>query len=52
MKNKKTKCFLSNSANKKEEQNNLGNLFTEAEVLEKLGLTKDDIDSVGEIEIE
>ena len=52
MKNKKTKCFISNSTNKKEEQNNTGHLFTEAEVMERLGLTEEDIDSVGEIEIE
>ena len=52
MKNKKTRCFISNSTNKKEEQINTGYLFTEAEVMERLGLTEEDIDSVGEIEIE
>ena len=40
MKNKKTRCFISNSTN------------TEVEVMERLGLTEEDIDSVGEIEIE
>lgn len=52
MKNKKTRCFISNSTNKKEEQINTENLFTEVEVMERLGLTEEDIDSVGEIEIE
>ena len=39
-------------ANEREKQINPGNLLTEPEVLEKLGLTKEDLDGVGEVEIE